>query len=90
MEVVAAQSDADLLAAHSLFAEYAANLGVDLCFQGFQEELAGLPGALGKPGFRPATAALARNNPGTGPLIGDLSHPNRPDRLDRRNPLWTH
>ena len=52
MEIVPAQSDSDLLAARNLFVEYAENLGVDLCFQGFQEELDGLPGAYAAPDGR--------------------------------------
>ncbi|MGA2620179.1 MAG: GNAT family N-acetyltransferase [Thermoguttaceae bacterium] len=49
MKLVHVQSEEQLLAARHLFLEYADWLGVDLCFQGFQHELDGLPGEYAPP-----------------------------------------
>lgn len=65
----------DLDDVRRLFREYEAAIGIDLCFQGFEEELAGLPGA-----YAPPHGALfiAREN---GEAIGCIGL--RPFRNDR-------
>ena len=45
-----ASSTADLDAIRDLFQRYERAIGVDLCFQGFEAELAGLPGKYAPPG----------------------------------------
>src|SRR5262245_37935233 len=45
-------TESDLPEIRALFLEYAGSLGVDLAFQGFESELAGLPGDYAPPGGR--------------------------------------
>lgn len=49
VEIVKAQSTEDIAHIRRLFRAYADWLNVDLCFQGFEEELAGLPGMYAPP-----------------------------------------
>jgi len=52
MTIVPTDSAAHILAARELLVEYAEALDVDLCFQDFQQELEGLPGAYSPPDGR--------------------------------------
>ncbi|MGH9364653.1 MAG: GNAT family N-acetyltransferase [Thermoanaerobaculia bacterium] len=52
VEVVEATGEGAIREIRELFLEYQRSLDVDLCFQGFQEELDGLPGPYGPPDGR--------------------------------------
>lgn len=52
LRIVQAENAEDVAAARDLFVAYADALGVSLCFQGFERELAGMPGAYGPPSGR--------------------------------------
>ena len=52
MAIIPAQSQVQVGQARELFLEYAASLGVSLCFQNFDQELAELPGHYAPPDGR--------------------------------------
>lgn len=49
ISITAIASSDDIDAIRQLFSDYQADLGIDLCFQGFADELAGLPGDYAAP-----------------------------------------
>ncbi len=52
MNLIQVSSAEQIASARMLFEEYASALGIDLCFQGFSEELADLPGKYAPPSGR--------------------------------------
>ncbi len=62
LSVAEAAGPEDVATVRGLFEEYAASLGFDLCFQGFEEELATWPGRYAPPEGR---LLLARHGGGT-------------------------
>lgn len=58
ISIIQATSDRDIATARELFREYEHWLGLDLCFQGFEQELADLPGKYSMPDGRLLLATI--------------------------------
>jgi ribosomal protein S18 acetylase RimI-like enzyme len=52
IELLPARVPDDIASARTLFLEYAESIGIDLCFQGFDQEVASLPGDYAPPAGR--------------------------------------
>jgi ribosomal protein S18 acetylase RimI-like enzyme len=68
MTIIPATTTAEVVHARALFLEYAAESKLDLCFQGFEEELATLPGKYAPPSGRLLLARDGEKTAGCGAL----------------------
>ncbi len=59
LQIADAIADDDIATVRTLMREYQALLGIDLCFQGFEAEVSGLPGPYVPPGGRLLLATYA-------------------------------
>ncbi|MBC7939933.1 MAG: GNAT family N-acetyltransferase [Chitinophagaceae bacterium] len=78
ISVVVPEGTAQIEAVRELFREYAAGLGVDLCFQNFDAELATLPGPYAEPAGSLLLALVDGQPAGCGALraLPDVDYPN--------------
>jgi putative acetyltransferase len=78
IDIVPARSSEQLALTRTIFREYASGLGVDLCFQNFDAELAGLPGDYGAPAGELLLAFVNDELAGCGALraIADVDYAN--------------
>jgi ribosomal protein S18 acetylase RimI-like enzyme len=78
IQLVEAGDLALVATARSLFSEYADTLGIDLCFQNFEAELAALPGEYATPGGALLVAVVGGAAAGCGAFraLPDADYPN--------------
>ena len=67
IRIAAAEDPGDMDAVRALFVEYQDSIGVDLCFQGFEQEVKGLPGPYAPPG---GCLLLARDGDDLAGVVG--------------------